>query len=92
VRDYRAIHAQYTALGPLLDTLGDGAKGLAWDMKPEVKALGELNGIVDEGPAEGRPRIETDIDACETILMLDPVTNGEVSVRGFEELSKFTGL
>ncbi|MGH8112148.1 MAG: nitrate reductase subunit alpha [Rhodanobacteraceae bacterium] len=91
-RDYLAVHACYTALGPLLEKLGDGAKGIEWDMQREVAALGKLNDIVEKGPAKGRPRIETDIDACETILMLDPVTNGEVSVRGFEELSKFTGL
>ena len=36
-------------------------------------------------------RIESDIDACETILMLAPETNGEVAVRAWEALEKQTG-
>ncbi|MDN5863669.1 MAG: nitrate reductase subunit alpha [Gammaproteobacteria bacterium] len=91
-RDYRAVHAHYTSLGPLLDTLGDGGSGVEWNMKPETDQLAALNGTVEDGPAKGRPRLDTDIDACETILMLDPVSNGEVSVRAWEELSAATGL
>src|SRR5699024_2868094 len=90
-RDYPATHARFTSLGTLMDTLGQSAHGLQWNMQREVDALGKLNRIVDEGPAKGRPRIDSDIDACETVLMLDPVSNGEVSVRGFEDLSKHTG-
>ncbi len=37
------------------------------------------------------PRIETDIDAAEVILMLAPETNGEVAVKAWEALSKTTG-
>jgi nitrate reductase alpha subunit len=37
------------------------------------------------------PRIETDIDACETILMLAPETNGEVAVKAWERSPKQTG-
>jgi nitrate reductase / nitrite oxidoreductase, alpha subunit len=39
----------------------------------------------------GGPKIDTDIDACETILMLAPETNGEVAVKAWEALSKATG-
>jgi nitrate reductase / nitrite oxidoreductase, alpha subunit len=39
-------------------------------------------------PTKGRPKIDTDIDACETILMLAPETNGEVAVKAWEALSK----
>jgi nitrate reductase alpha subunit len=41
--------------------------------------------------AKGLPRIETDIDAAEVILMLAPETNGEVAVKAWEALSKITG-
>ncbi len=91
-RDYTAVHARYTALGPMLDSHGEGAKGLEWDMKPVVEALGELNRKVEDGPAKGRPRIESDIDAAETVLMISPETNGESAVRGWKALSEFTGL
>ena len=90
-RDYPAVHARYTALGPLLDTLGNGGKGIRWDMQPEVKALAALNRTVDSGPAAGRPRLDTDIDAAETILMIAPETNGEVAVRAWDALARITG-
>lgn len=42
-RDYAAVRARYTALGPLLDTLGIDDKGTKWDINRQVKALGLLN-------------------------------------------------
>jgi nitrate reductase alpha subunit len=50
-----------------------------------------LNGEAPDGPTKGLPKIETEIDACETILMLAPETNGEVAVKAWESLSKQTG-
>ena len=41
--------------------------------------------------AKGLPKIETDIDAAEVILMLAPETNGEVAIKAWEALSKITG-
>src|SRR3546814_19826883 len=43
------------------------------------------------GPTAGRPKIDSDIDACEMILMLAPETNGEVAVKAWEALGKMTG-
>jgi nitrate reductase alpha subunit len=37
------------------------------------------------------PSIDSDIDACETILMLAPETNGEVAVKAWHALEKQTG-
>ena len=90
-RDYPNLYHRFTALGPLMDKLGNGGKGIAWNTEHEVEALGALNGVHRDGPAKGRPKIETDIDACETILMLAPETNGEVAVKAWEALSKTTG-
>jgi nitrate reductase alpha subunit len=54
-----------------------------------VKGLGALNRRVnDGGPTDGRPRIDTDIDAAETIMYLAPETNGRVAVRAWRELGK----
>jgi nitrate reductase alpha subunit len=48
-----------------MDKLGNGGKGISWNTEHEVELLGRLNGIVTEdGETKGRPRIETDIDAC----------------------------
>jgi nitrate reductase alpha subunit len=91
-RDYPNLYKHFTALGPLLDTLGNGGKGISWNTEHEVELIGRLNGIVTEdGATKGRPRIDTDIDATEVILSLAPETNGEVAVKAWQALSKATG-
>ena len=91
-RDYPNLYQHFTALGPLMDTLGNGGKGITWNTEAEVELLGRLNGVVDApGPAQGRPRIDSDINATEVILALAPETNGEVSVKAWEALSAVTG-
>ena len=90
-RDYTAIYDRFVALGPLLDKLGNGGKGIGWDAKHEVQHLRELNGEWLDGPAKGCAKIETDIDATEVILMLAPETNGEVAVKAWHALEQFTG-
>ena len=92
VRDYAQVYAKFTALGPLMDKLGNGGKGLGWNTEHEVEKLSSLNGQVrGDTVANGRPKIESDIDACETILMLAPETNGEVAVKAWASLEKQTG-
>jgi len=91
-RDYPNLYKRFTALGPLLEKLGNGGKGIGWNTGHEVAALGKLNGVVtDEGQTLGMPKIDSDIDATEVVLMLAPETNGEVAVKAWEALSKFTG-
>src|SRR5262249_34885956 len=91
-RDYPNTYAKFTALAPLLTKVGNGGKGIAWNTEEEVHKLAELNYTVQsEGVAKGLPRIETDIDAAEVILMLAPETNGAVAVKAWEALSKITG-
>ncbi len=85
-RDYPSLYRRFTTLGPLLDKIGNGGKGINWDTKHEVEFLKKLNGEKD-----GLARIETDIDACEVILSLAPETNGEVAVKSWEALGKITG-
>jgi nitrate reductase alpha subunit len=91
-RDYPNLYKRFTALGPLMDKLGNGGKGITWNTEHEVELLGRLNGrVTEDGPTKGRPRIETDIDATEVVLSLAPETNGEVAVKAWEALSKNTG-
>ena len=91
-RDYPNTFKRFTALGPLLDKLGNGGKGIGWKTGTEVEQLGQLNGkTLEEGVSQGMPRIVTDIDACETILQLAPETNGHVAVKAWEALGKQTG-
>ena len=91
-RDYPGTYARFTALGPLMDKVGNGGKGISWNTQTEVEQLGDLNGRVrEEGAAQGRPRIESDIDATEVVMMLAPETNGHVACKAWEALSKQTG-
>jgi nitrate reductase alpha subunit len=91
-RDYPNLYKRFTALGPLMEKAGNGGKGISWNTDHEVENLGKLNGrVTDEGVSQGMPKIETDIDATEVILMLAPETNGEVAVKAWEALEKFTG-
>jgi nitrate reductase alpha subunit len=91
-RDYPNTYKRFTALGPLIDKHGNEEKGVEWEAETEVEGLRELNRTVTEdGPTKGRPRIDTDIDAAETILYLAPETNGEVAVKGFKALGEKTG-
>jgi len=91
-RDYPSTYQKFTALGPLMTKVGNGGKGIAWNTEHEVEALATLNYTVqEEGVAKGLPRIETDIDAAEVIMMLAPETNGHVAVKAWAALSKITG-
>ena len=91
-RDYPNLYKRFTALGPLMEKLGNGGKGITWNTEHEVNLLGEINGVVtEEGVTKGLPKIESDIDAAEVILSLAPETNGEVAVKAWEALTKNTG-
>jgi len=91
-RDYPNLYRRFTALGPLMEKLGNGGKGIAWDTREEVHHLGELNRrVTEDGPTKGMPRIETAIDAAEVILMLAPETNGHVAVKAWAALGRVTG-
>ncbi|MET5115254.1 hypothetical protein AAHH79_33285, partial [Burkholderia pseudomallei] len=84
---------KYTSLGPLMERLGIGGKGIVWDAKDVVALLGALNYRVTEaGCAQGRPRIDSSLDAAEVILALAPETNGAVAVKSWQALSGITGL
>ncbi|RZJ14737.1 MAG: nitrate reductase subunit alpha [Acidovorax sp.] len=91
-RDYPNVYKRFTAVGPLLNKIGNGGKGIAWDTKTEVTQLGQLSGVVTEpGVTLGMPRILSDIDACEMVLQLAPETNGHVAVKAWAALGKQTG-
>ncbi|GAD23004.1 nitrate reductase subunit alpha [Acidovorax sp. MR-S7] len=91
-RDYPNTYKRFTALGPLMDKIGNGGKGIAWNTETEVAQLGDLNGRVrEEGATQGRPKIVSDIDATEVVMMLAPETNGHVACKAWEALGKQTG-
>ncbi|WP_413737946.1 nitrate reductase subunit alpha [Sodalis sp. RH21] len=90
-RDYPNTYERFTSLGPLLDKLGNGGKGIGWNTQTEIDFLKKLNLTKADGAAAGRPNINTAIDAAEVILSLAPETNGQVAVKAWAALSVFTG-
>ncbi len=58
-RDYPATYRKFTSLGPALEKLGNGGKGIGWNTDEEVELLRQLNYTVTEGragAAENRDR------------------------------------
>jgi nitrate reductase alpha subunit len=91
-RDYPNVYKRFTALGPLMNKVGNGGKGIAWNTQTEVSSWASSTAwCAAEGVTKGMPKIETDIDACEVVLQLAPETNGHVAVKAWEALGKQTG-
>jgi nitrate reductase / nitrite oxidoreductase, alpha subunit len=92
-RNYPDLYKRFTAIGPLMEKVGNGGKGITWDTKVEMQHMKDLNGVVtEEGPTKGMAKLDTAIDACEMILMLAPETNGEVAIKAWEALGENTGI
>ena len=47
-RDYPNLYKKFTSVGPLLEKLGNGGKGIGWNTDEEVELLRQLNHTVDE--------------------------------------------
>jgi nitrate reductase alpha subunit len=90
-RDYGAVGDKYDALGPLLETLGATTKGVTFDLGREVARLGDVNGRIRGGSADGRPSLREARQVCEAILTMSGTTNGHLAVQGFKTLERRTG-
>jgi nitrate reductase / nitrite oxidoreductase, alpha subunit len=91
-RDYGAVAEKMAALGPLVDTLGTGVKGVTWKPTAAVDLLGRTNGLVRGGHGDGRPSLARDVHLAEAILTLSGTTNGQVAVQGWRDLERRTGV
>ncbi|WP_089104074.1 nitrate reductase subunit alpha [Streptomyces hyaluromycini] len=86
-RDYAAVGAKFTALGPLVEQLGLPAKGITLRPDEEVALLQEVNGV----GYQGRPSLDTAVKAADAILALSGTTNGRLAAQGFRTLEQRTG-
>ncbi len=88
-RDYPNTFARFTALGPLMEKVGNGGKGIAWNTKTKCSNWSSSTARCStEGVSKGMAKIESDIDACEVVLQLAPETNGHVAVKAWEALQQ----
>ncbi len=90
-RDYPATYERFTSIGPLMEKIGNGGKGLPGTRRDEMDLLRKLNYTKADGPAKGQPMLNTAIDAAEMILTLAPETNGQVAVKAWAALGELTG-
>jgi nitrate reductase alpha subunit len=90
-RDYGAVAAKMTALGPLVERLGLPAKGVTLHPDEEVRDLALRCGTAAGGPADGRPLLDTAVKACDAVLALSASTNGRLAVQGLRALERRTG-
>ena len=91
-RNYGTVAEEWAALGPLTEKLGSTVKSASWLPDREVEQLAARNGVVAEGPAEGRPSIERPEQAAEAILALSGVSNGRIATAGFRSLEERCGV
>jgi nitrate reductase alpha subunit len=92
-RDYTAVYDKMTSIGPLLETVGMLTKGVKYEVSREVGILGGRNGLVHRpgSAADGRPKLETDIQVADAIMHLSGVCNGHIATQGFRFLEQRTG-
>ena len=90
-RDYGAVAEKWRALGPLAEKLGSAAKSASWKPVEEVATLGEVNGRVSGGVADGRPSLVRAEQVAETILALSGTSNGRLATEGFKSLERRVG-
>jgi nitrate reductase / nitrite oxidoreductase, alpha subunit len=90
-RDYGAVYDRYVALGPLVERIGIGTKGISWEAAEDAELLAGLNGRVAEGSTCGQPRLDTGARAAQAILTLSPETHGEVAMKAWRALERSTG-
>ena len=90
-RDFTVVGQKMRALGPLVEKLGAGAKGVTFIPDEEVDVLRSRNGVVRGGVADGRPLLSRDVHVVETILALSGTTNGRLAVESFKQLEKRVG-
>ncbi|MBP0456703.1 nitrate reductase subunit alpha [Streptomyces bomunensis] len=91
-RDYTAVADKLAAFGPLAEEHGMTVKGVTVQPHAEAVRLAERCGTsAAEGPALGRPSLDTDVKLCEAILALSGTTNGRIAAEGFRRLADRCG-
>jgi len=89
-RSYKDLHKQYISLGPLVRENGLGAHGTHYKCEDFYDELVERRKVGWNGKAY--PSIERDVDACNAVLTLASVTNGELAYRSYKNMEERVGL
>ncbi len=92
-RDYTALADRWRTLGPVTRANGVAAHGLRIPVEDFYDMLARRRPATIEvnGETLTVPSLERDRDVCETIMALDPASNGELAYRAFEAEELKTG-
>ena len=85
-RDYSDVYRQYISIGPLVEKLGIGAKGVSWLCGEELNDLKSINSESNDLVSIFSAR-----NVCDAIMHLSPETNSSISFKAWENISKKTG-
>ncbi len=99
-RDYTKLAERFMSLGRGVEKNGVAAHGLRIPVEDEYQYLQRKQprkfnpgkNSKNGKEAEIYPSLEFGIEVCDTILRLDPASNGELAYRAFEAEEKKTGL
>jgi len=95
-RDYVKLSERFVSLGKGVEKNGVAAHGLRISVADEYQYLKRQQPrTFDKNlpePGEVYPSLEFGRQVCDTILRLDPASNGELAYRAFEAEEKKTGL
>lgn len=90
-RDYKNVYNQFNSLGPVAREKGLGAHGTHYEIDDVYDKMKETH-PVEEWDGEIYPSLGDDKDACNVILHLATVTNGELAYRSYKNMEKKVGL
>ncbi len=90
-RDYKNLYRQFISLGPLVRSNGLGAHGTKYGVEDFYDGLLAKAPTVTWG-GKTYPSLETDLSACEAVLELATVTNGELAYRSYKNMEEKVGL
>lgn len=90
-RDYTKIYEKFISFGPLAKKNGLSAHGTSYMIDDFYDRMLTTHPTVEWG-GQKYPSLKEDIDACNTILHLASVTNGELAYRGYKNMEEKVGL
>ena len=90
-RDYVNLHRRFCSLGPLVRSGGLGAHGTSYECADFYDELA-ARGAKETWGGATYPSIARDVDACNAVLSLATVTNGELAWRSYAAMEKKVGL
>ncbi len=90
-RDYAQLYKRFCTFGPAARSGGLGAHGTHYNIEDVYDELAQSQ------PAQGwegekYPSVKEDVEACNLILHLASVTNGELAYRSYRDMEEKTGL